>query len=256
MLPVEPSSIATALAAKTGDAALDVAKEQAQSLLKSLLGPVATSAGELLALPVREWQFNNVIKTLARTQSKFKAAGINPKSVSLKIIHPLLENVALEPEPELQERWSNLLANEADPRKSESGGVAFVSILKEFTAREARFLDAFLESVECTDDTRPLVVMENLPGYTDEQLFEVYSGAGLARDDVDASVHDYNRMMDLLIRNRIFSSFAHPEPLEIVTQGGFRVVAAISPIKLQTKLVYRITDLGWSFLFACRAPVA
>ena len=59
---MEPTtSLVTALAAKSGNAAVEVAKEEATGFLKQLLGPYASTIGESFALRRRERMFNQLL---------------------------------------------------------------------------------------------------------------------------------------------------------------------------------------------------
>src|SRR5258708_9454165 len=101
---MEPAtSLVTALAAKSGEAAVEVAKEEAKGFLQKLFGPSAEAIGEDFALRHRERLFNNTVEVLSRAKRRLKAKGITPQEVPLKIIHPLLEAASLEEEPDLQE---------------------------------------------------------------------------------------------------------------------------------------------------------
>ena len=94
---MEPTtSLVTALAAKSGDAALEAAKKEATGFLNQLLGPSAAAIGESFALRHRERMFNNIVEVLQRAKKKLKNSGLTPEEVPLKIIHPLLEAASLE----------------------------------------------------------------------------------------------------------------------------------------------------------------
>src|SRR6266404_6298684 len=101
---MEPTtSLVTALAAKSCNAAVEVAKEEATGFLNQLLGLYASTIGESFALRRRERMFNNIVEVLQRAKKKLKEAGLTPKEVPLKIIHPLLEAASLEEETDIQE---------------------------------------------------------------------------------------------------------------------------------------------------------
>src|ERR1700676_2788721 len=97
------TSLVTALAAKSGDATVEVAKEEAKGFLKQLFGPSFDAIGEDFALRHRERLFNNMVDVLARAKAKLKSAGVSPKEVPLKIIHPLLQAASLEEQEDLKE---------------------------------------------------------------------------------------------------------------------------------------------------------
>jgi hypothetical protein len=144
---MEPTtSLVTALAAKSGGAAVDVAKEEAKGFLQKLLGPSAEAIGEDWALRHRERLFNNVVEVLARAKNKLKVNGLSPREVSPKIIHPLLEAASFEEDEDIREMWVNLLAGEASPQRSPFAA-SFVNILRQLSVEEARFLKALFAKV-------------------------------------------------------------------------------------------------------------
>jgi hypothetical protein len=268
-MPEPVTTAATALAAKAGEAGVEILKEETKGFLKAIFGPVVSDAGEWLtsSLPFKRWRYENLVDTVGRAQQKCKDAGIDPKTVPFKILHPLLENASVEAERELRDRWANLLANEADPKNTGSRGVAFVAILKEMGTREARFLDAFMEFLDGqkdrewrhaptgggitvrTEQKAIQIVQAGLHGFTNDELYKVHEIAGLSEVNLLTTIVAYYRLMDLFERNGIFSSILSPLP-----HGFTSADESSSKLGIEAHQTYRLTNFGSAFLSACRAP--
>jgi hypothetical protein len=138
---MEPgTALISALAAKSSDAGVEVAKDEAKGFLKQLFGPSAEVIGEDLALRHRERLFNNLVEVLARAKRKLTSTGVSPHEVPLKIIHPLLEAAALEENTDLREMWANLLAGAATEGATPFAA-SYIDIIKQLSVEEARFLN-------------------------------------------------------------------------------------------------------------------
>jgi len=129
--------------------ALTLAKtaEKAEGFLKEILGPPAKEMGELWKDKVSARRFRNLIKIVAHAKEQLEEAGVSPKEVPLKIIHPLLESASLEEDQELQERWASLLANSADSDSQVNVLPRYITTLRELSSLEARLLNDMYERV-------------------------------------------------------------------------------------------------------------
>jgi Abortive infection alpha len=72
------------------------------------------------------------------------------RAVSLKVGVPLLDEAALEEEPELKRLWSNLLANAMDPAFTSEMRVAYTEILRNLSPMDARVLALMYNSLRQT----------------------------------------------------------------------------------------------------------
>jgi Abortive infection alpha len=66
----------------------------------------------------------------------------------LKILQPAVAAASLEDDEKLQEIWANLLANAADPRSPDRVLPSFITILKDLTSWDVKFLDALVRHAE------------------------------------------------------------------------------------------------------------
>ena len=129
--------ISVALANSGIPAALEAAKE----LISKLLGPSAEEVGLLLQDRVRQYRLRNQLKVLGKTQQILVESGIEPKSVPLRILVPLLEAASLNDDENLSERWATLLANASLGNPSINLYPTFVRILDEISAHDVLILD-------------------------------------------------------------------------------------------------------------------
>jgi hypothetical protein len=274
---MEPiTGIATSLAGKAGESAIEVGQKGAEGFLAKVIGPSAEAIGELFALRLKERLHGNLINVALRASKKLQNAGVDPRQVPLKIIHPLLEAASLEEDDDIRERWANLLANAADSgNKSRTVQPSFVAILKELTPREVKFLDALYEAARIPVNGKLAIVVDvRLEGYSERQLLRVYGVNGPFHDsslpgspvivdwkeraqEAQAYMDEFNELISLLVRNGVLSKSNVPRPLkvDIVDGGGFGVVAsASSTIDIDVETIYLVTHLGWNFIEACRGP--
>lgn len=137
--------VATALV-KAGTEAADVLVQKSEQFLHIVLGAPAKAFGGLIADKINARRHANLVKITVKAKQRLDEAGISPKEVPLKIIHPLLESASLEESPELQAMWAALLAGTAS-EGTESQFAGFVEILKQLSTQEARFLKALWDGI-------------------------------------------------------------------------------------------------------------
>jgi hypothetical protein len=154
--------------------------------------------------------------------------------VALNVLHPLLESASLQEDDELQERWANLLANAADPRKGSPVTPAFIAILKDLSPREVKFLDALFKAAKGVKLQMSLAGLQvqyreaNLARKPAPQTMAHYSHLPVLDSDDEA---EFEIVMDILSRARILAESAgnHEGP-------------------------HRFTGLGFAFVRACQKP--
>src|SRR5690606_28202999 len=96
--------------------------------------------GLLLKDKVTFWKFKNQIRILNKAKDYCEKNNISPKTISLKILCPLLDNAALEEEEELQNKWAILLSNLVDSDQNIENHV-FPYILGQISTNEFLFLE-------------------------------------------------------------------------------------------------------------------
>lgn len=93
---------------------IDLAKD----FLDKLIIPAIEETGLLLKDKVTMWRFNNQVHMLIKAKENCEKLGIKPKTVSLKILCPLLDYAGLEDNDLLQDKWANLLTNMVDSEQN------------------------------------------------------------------------------------------------------------------------------------------
>jgi hypothetical protein len=234
-------------------------------LIQSLFGPAATEAGLLLRDQVKHWRAKRTIRLFEHTKALLAEAKIQPTQVPLKILLPIIDNASIEDEDDLQDIWANLLANAADPRKSDEVVPTFLAILKELSSRDVMFLQAlFSQSRERSNKWLTARNVDDI-AFEDSDLRSIFANAGLARyhfergwisneeaerldlpaeirDDVRADVRDIAYSMDLFRRLGVVAKvFEVP-----IKKGNANIFT------LGTK--HAFTRLGVCFVEACQAP--
>lgn len=115
---------------------LDLAKEFIGPLVK----PTIEEIGLLSKEKVASWRLKNQVNTLVKAKKICEEKGINPKSISVKVLTPLLDNIALEEEDYLQDKWAHLIANLLDTSKNIQNHV-LPYILSQLSSNEFIFLE-------------------------------------------------------------------------------------------------------------------
>lgn len=92
--------------------------DTAKTFLDKLVVPAVEETGLLIKDQISRFRFNNQVKTLAKAKEKCEKYGIDAKTISFKILCPLLEGASFEEEDEMIEVWSSLLSNLADTEQN------------------------------------------------------------------------------------------------------------------------------------------
>ena len=199
-----------------------------------IAGVSAEEVGQLLADQVRFFRWKNQIKILQKAKSFLDEAGVNPKHVSLKILVPILDAGSLEEEEAMSDRWAALLAAAANPSSPVSVVPSFPEILKELSSKEAQLLDEVFDLV------------------TSGVSRDEWATKGVKRDAIRRGISLSDQDLEVSVENLYRLHLCSPPK------------AKIGPIKwdefperrFQTdvKEIICLTELGYSFVSACRAP--
>ena len=194
--------------------------------LAKILGPGAEEIGEIGRNYIKGRRAKNAERTLADADKLLAEAGREPQEVPLDVAVPLLEAASLQEEPSMTELWAALLANAADPAQQAPVQTAFVSILRDLTAPEAKLLQLV------ADATR------EGGGYVANKF--------IATIGLFTTMPDFALLVDKLTRATLCVSVGNSEPLE----GYHPFVNSVRP----GKDTIAITDLGLAFLAAVTPP--
>jgi hypothetical protein len=115
--------------------------DSARSFVGKLINPAIEEVGLLLKDHVAMWKFNNQIKMLNKAKAICEKNGVPIKTISLKLLCPLLDYSSLEEDNFLQERWVHLLVNMVDSRKNIKNHV-FPYILSQISETEFKIIES------------------------------------------------------------------------------------------------------------------
>lgn len=85
----------------------------AESFLKKLFGPAVEEAGLMLKDRVHFYRAQNQLRMVDKAQKLLKEAQIEPGSVPLRTLLPLLEGAAFEDDESMLDKWAGLLGSAA-----------------------------------------------------------------------------------------------------------------------------------------------
>lgn len=120
--------------------ALEKGIDLAKDFLDKLIIPAVEETGLLLKDKVTLWKFKNQVRILNKAKDYCEKNNISPKTISLKLLCPLLDNASLEEEEELQDKWAILLSNLVDSDQNIENHV-FPYILGQISTNEFLFLE-------------------------------------------------------------------------------------------------------------------
>ena len=118
--------------------------------------------------------------------------GVTPRQVPLNILHPILEEASLQEESELQDISGKPAGKRRRPAQERPVSPSFRDILKDLTAKDAKFLNAFYQEAAKMDayPARTLTSLE----FKRENLLGIFAAAGLSRKKklTSISVKEWN----------------------------------------------------------------
>lgn len=117
----------------------------AKGFLDSLIKPAVEETGLLLRDQVTLWRFKKQVSILNKANQFCQKNNISPKTISLKLLCPLLENASLEEDEFLENKWAILLSNLVDSDQNIQNHV-FPYILGQISTNEYMFLDLAYEN--------------------------------------------------------------------------------------------------------------
>jgi hypothetical protein len=209
--------------------------EAAKKLLEKLVGPVAEEVGLLLQDKVRSYRLRNQLIVLGKTQDMLNKAGIEPKSVPLRVLVPLLEGAALEDDDNLSTKWAALLATAATPGCNVNLFPSFSNVLSQLSPLDVKILDALLR-----EKWYHLSKPEDIYFFADR--LTIQETAHLSDEEYDLSVDNIVRL-GLCVTTLPVSLQKKLEKLYELDQ------------RLIRRDILIVTQFGSEFLKACSQPV-
>ena len=121
-----------------GEATTEISKG-AIGMIKTLLGPAADEAGQILADRIRYWRWKNSLVILEEVNQTLIDKGITPRQIPLKTLMPIMEGISVEDESEnLKAKWVNLISHAAT---GESVHPKYIKLFSELDSIDATILD-------------------------------------------------------------------------------------------------------------------
>ena len=117
----------------------------AQGLIQKMFGPAAEEIGLMLGDKARVYRLKNLLSVIAKTDELLRAKSIDPHSVPLRTLLPIIEGASMEDDETLSRKWAGLLASAAASLEPEVAHPSFPRILSEITPHEAVMLDRLYE---------------------------------------------------------------------------------------------------------------
>lgn len=121
--------------------AVEKGVDLARDFLGKLILPSIEETGLLLQDKVTLWRFNNQVKMLNKAQAICQKLNIKPKTISLKLLCPLLDFTGLEENEILQDKWANLLTNMIDSEQNIENHV-FPYLLSQISLDEFNLIES------------------------------------------------------------------------------------------------------------------
>lgn len=144
--------------------ALEKGIDLAKDFLDKLIFPAVEETGLLMKEKVTYWKFKNQVRILNKAKAFCEKNDINPKTISFKLLVPLLETSALEEDELLQDKWAILLSNLVDSEQNIENHV-FPYILGQLSKNE--FL--IIENVCKKKNTRVCAKEKELKNFLKDQ---------------------------------------------------------------------------------------
>lgn len=119
---------------------LEKGLDTAKSFLDGLIMPAIEETGLLLKDQVAMWRFKNQIRMLNKAKLYCEKNNISPKTISLKLLSPLLDYSGLEEDEILHDKWAILLSNMVDSEQNIENHV-FPYILSQLSSNEFLVLE-------------------------------------------------------------------------------------------------------------------
>ncbi|WP_324675111.1 Abi-alpha family protein [Hymenobacter sp. GOD-10R] len=221
------------------------------AFLGKFVGPAAEQLGKA------GWE--RIQQLGQRATAYLATVGREPKPVEPKILVPLVQAAAHEPDPGLADKWAALLANAADPDTQVDVQPVYADILRQLTAKEVKLLDELFNSKTIA---RTLQIFE--PNYEHQQnpsgiyLFRKSRTIGVSLDlerlrhergDTGIERSSFESLVDNLLRHRLLIAAREEIPKKQSAIGN-----SLDPRPVIKKAYF--SALGFDFMMACTPPNA
>lgn len=209
---------------QTQQAELEASKDEIAAFFDGVIPKFVKDGGGILSDTVRYWRFKNSVRIVNNAKELILNSGLKKQEVPLKVLLPILENATLEEENDMQNKWSNLLANAITATKNISPNYA--EILKELSPLEVALLDKIYDEIKDKryEDRKNMQFSKN-------KICEIFS---LSSEQADLIIEN-------LYRLNLFQAPA-----------GHGIAVGEYKFALRTTEIFEFTTLGFKFVEACK----
>jgi hypothetical protein len=190
---------------------------QAFAEATGVLGPVQELAAWATDL-IRYRRAPYQARLLMSAAEKIRESGLPPRAVEDKLLRAVLEDGPMEDDEDMQDRWANLLANAGTGLASVR--VAFPKILSELEPVEASAVDMLVE----------------------ETSFQTFRAERYSLHDLENTAIRIDGLDNLVRLGLLRYTRTMPTTTGEIDDRSATTTGAM------------LTDLGWEFVQACRAP--
>lgn len=220
---------------------LGAAAGVASKAVEATAGGVLANVGEGLFPHLVAWRNQRVKRAeaiLADASSIVRDSGVPVQTVPGRILFPLLEKASMEEDEELRKMWARLLASAAGTTSSRKVLPAFIDLLSQLSAEEARDLKWFAEQQEGYSSDELLPAYRSIPEREAWGLrLSNLERLGLIETELKLSGGDFSRMLGVI-------------------QGGLNAEGEGIVLESTAFDKMRITGIGKLFVEACEGPKA
>ena len=111
----------------------------------ALFGKFVNESGELLADRIRFQRLKNQIKIFEKAKAFIGEAGLQPNQINIKLLVPLLENISLESNEKVQDRWARVISNICFYDTDQAFDLKCIEIMKDLSDKELILIDLLYE---------------------------------------------------------------------------------------------------------------
>jgi hypothetical protein len=159
-MPVPPH-----LPAVAGEKALEKLADDlspaARDFAQKVSGSPAEQIGELFADKIRFRRWKNQVRLLNRATEYAREAGIDPESINLTVLAPLIDKAGNEEDESMADRWAALLAN-ASSEEAAVVSPSFPEALSRMSSFDALVFDAVAHALDHLEGLEAAVLGVNV----------------------------------------------------------------------------------------------
>lgn len=248
--------------------------EGIKEFLGKLIMPAVEEVGLLAKDHITLWRYKNQVKMLSKAMRICDESNINPKTISLKLLCPLLDYAGLEEDEQLLDKWANLLANMVDSEQNVHNHV-FPYILSqlskgEFIALESAYDKFKLNSIKYYEEWMDF--KNSKDSFIKDYKYNDFHLANRDYELIDYELEiQYKNYIknNALVPTEILKGFelantirlgivkeskeiwADPQGIDIPDKEDGYITTFVSG-QIESETNYLITDLGELFIVSCK----